>query len=1284
MLIPSHRLAARALTLSLLALGPTFLMTSTVQAQPPGAVQDNFDRPTSGTLGVATSGHQWTTHVGQVGVDGGLAVPGTGFYLSSIDAALAALDVEVTLVQPADEFWLILRFENASNYWRFGRWQGQAYTLQQVVNNGLGAPPLQTFATVAPQAGDRLSCKLRPSLIECRVNGSIVVTASSPAGSTATAAGLSGYLGSATRYDDFSAVAPSASDLVVSMTGPTVVDMGTQANWNVTVANVGAADALSATVLVTPPSAVTNLTFPGTACGPEGNSWRCALGNVTVGQTHSIEIQATTPDLLTSLTFTALASSASPDQDPADNQASITAVTREPAPAGALVFDDFNRPNGPVGTAFTGQPWTLHYGALAVAGDAAAPGEGFVLASVSGGIGRGTLDVRATGVDSEFWLVFRLSDGSNYFRFGRWRNEPYQLQKISANAATIYLPLLSVAPVAGDTLRCAYSGNQIDCLVNNVLVARATDAFNSTAAGVGVSAYQSSAARFDDLVLTDPPRADAVVQIAGSPMLRTGELGSWAVSLQNSGTGSITSAQLLVTPPQQLLGAAITGASCPLQSGVFVCAIGSIAPGATATVTLNGAASEPTSLTVSASTPVLPGETATADNAASFTTPVRASVPSNATVVDLFDRPNSPSLGTADTGQPWTNHAGSPGIQGNESALTAGFTLASLNAGVANGDVTATVAALANEFWLVLRLSDGQNYWRFGRSAGGAYQLQQIAGNQIAAPQIQLLSTVQPAAHDRLACRLSSRGVECAVNDVPVVRTTDTFNHDATRVGISGYNADTARFDEFVMVHGPEGPDLTVMVSAPVLAMTDQAHSVRVTVRNDGDAPALPSTLTINPPPAATVLAVPPSCTVSAGELTCALGPALAVAGAEQFTLTLSSAHETLSGTAQASSAGDAYPGNNAAAWTTTVYDVGSGVFDSFSRPDSPSSLGSTLSGESWETLSGTFGVVNGEAVGAAAGSLARVTAGSAFGTLEVVLGDNPSAAGIAFRIVDANNYYRLVADQDGLYRIAKVVNGVETSVQYYILRIPTQASAGDHVRIVTRPDDGMFVAVNGRHIIDAGDQQFMHATGWGLATLDASASFRSFALRYVIEGFQAYDAFDGNNGTPLLTPTSGVNYHWLTWSGPPFVYSNGTAVLSMDAYSVATLDTSSERATTKVRIVHPGSGGWIVFRFVESGETYRFGHEGGAAYAVSYVLNYTALPLPVPVQTLATRIPAAGDLLEVRQAADGTVECYVNGTMTHRFVDPGGVGFRSTLTGLASYGAAETFDDFEAIPLPH
>jgi hypothetical protein len=1265
-----------------------FLLAVTVlpaAAQSSGVI-DNFDRADASSLGVATSGQTWAVHAGSPSIAGGQAAPGSGFLLASIDAGTTEPTVRMTLVQSGPEFWMVVRFADAANYWRFGRWRGESYTLQQVSNNGIASPVIEFGTAMTPQAGDALFCRVRQALLQCGVNDVTVASTTSAAGASATRVGVSSYTSEAARFDNFSASIATLPDLAVTMIGPASVYFGTEALWRTTVANIGAVMLEPAELTIVPPAAVSNVVVSGAACGNEGALWRCSIAGFAVGQTHVIEIRATAPSVLGDLTFVSSVATAATEADLANNTFTFTSTTRPVPSSTAALYDSFNRSAGPLLNADTGQQWIHYANPLTIAADEAAAAGGFVLSAVDAGEIGGEVSATVVTPSSELWIVFRLSNASNYWRFGRWGNEPYQLQRVQGNVATILPRVATITTAPLDAVRCRYLSDQIECSANGVVVAQVADSFNLSATRVGFSTWQSPATRFDELtVVALPPDAAEVnvaIGVSGPSTLQVGHIGSWSITYRNAGTNDIQGGEVTISLPSGLAQTAATGASCTLETVQYRCTVPPAAPGYTVTIILTGAASAATSLSVRASTAVLPGEVLTTDNTATYITSVVDTPPQEALIVDRFNRPNSTALGVAETGQVWTAHYAGIGIQQDRAALGAGFTLATLDAAASTVDVSATVVTTANEFWLVLRLSDASNYWRFGRRGGQEYELQQVRAGAIVVPPITTFDNIVPADGDRLSCRVKVTAIDCAVNDLMVARTADPFNQDATRVGLSGYQALSARFDDFVAISSSSSADVGVSVQSAAVALAGELQTVTVSVANHGGTPAGDAMLVIALPSVAHSVQMPAGCSLTGvSELTCPLGAALLPGGTEQFVVMFTvDEYVVASGDATVQIPVDAFPADNHAPWTTRVEAQDGVVFDNFNREDTQEGLGTAVTGQPWQALSGGFRITGGQARATGAGAIAVLDPGFAFGTLEVVLANAAEASGVVFRVVDAQNYYRLAVEA-GVYRVMKVVDGVARDLQFHIVRHATAPHANDVVRIVSRPDDGIFVVVNGRHIIDGGDQQFMHATGWGLLARTASAVFDSFMLRPVLEGLPTSDSFDGTPGMPLRAPSSGVSYQWMSPIGAPFSYGGGFARPGQAAYAVTTLDTSSERSTTSVTVVRRGPGAWIAFRYQETSLRYfRFGTRQGAAYAVDYRAGVLQLAMPVPVEQLQTIMPSEGDRLEVRQSSDGTVECFVNGLLTHRFVDTV-TAFRSTVTGLVGEDATVAFDDFVAVP---
>jgi hypothetical protein len=358
-------------------------------------------------------------------------------------------------------------------------------------------------------------------------------------------------------------------------------------------------------------------------------------------------------------------------------------------------------------------------------------------------------------------------------------------------------------------------------------------------------------------------------------------------------------------------------------------------------------------------------------------------------------------------------------------------------------------------------------------------------------------------------------------------------------------------------------------------------------------------------------------------------------------------------------------------------------LIDSFSRTGS--GLGAADSGEPWTVHSGAFATAGGSAAATTADlSVAAVDPGWAYGTYELTVeevGDGRFWA--AFRIVDALNYFRVGPDPaTGAYRLEKVVNGVAMPVAIAITRHVVTAADGDRIRIAVRPDDGMFVSVNGVHVWDAGDTASIHVGRFGFATRSSSARFAHLEVAHVISsGVVSADAFERPDSASMGNMALGTHYAWF--AHPAWGITAGRAhVLSSTEYGTARIDAASEAADVRVTMAEVGGGAFgIVFRYDELHGTYfRFGPlQPGGAYDADFVSGASSSP-PSSIERLATVMPAAGDVLEVRQGLDGSVGCYVDGLLVLRFTDTV-TNRRSTIYGLYAAGSAARFDDVTIVP---
>lgn len=1246
-------------------------------------IYDAFDRPDSNVPGTSSSGHAWTVHSGAVGIQNGQLALGAAFSLASIEAAASSLEASVTVTAPAQEFWLIVRFANNQNYWRFGRSQNQAYQLQQVVQGGLANPAITVLASPTPAAGDRLSCRTGPSLLECSVNGVAAVRTTSNVGSAATAIGISGYQAASARFENLAVAALSADpDLSISLAGPSLAPGSAVTAFVATIRNLSTIAASPVVAVFNLP--LTDVVISGASCTASGGgSWTCTVASLPGEQSVILAIQGRTPALEGTMVITGSVQPQSGETSTADNTTAISTYVRSAAAGIAVLYDSFDRPDAStLNTATTGQLWAVNAGAVAVSNNQAAPGDGFTMVSIAPGASSWSATVVVKSLAPEFWLLVRVKDSQNYWRFGRSQGGAYQLQQISmgAVASPLITPVTTVNAAAGDVVSCDNSPTLLECAVNGTVVAKTSEPVVSGADSAGLSTYQASVARFDDFLVTRPHAPpDLSVALSGPSVVVAGTPSNWTVSVLNLSTSAAQLVEALVQLPAGTAQATGTGASCTTTGLTLRCVVPSIAPGQLVSLTVN-LTMQPMNghISVAASVTALDGETATANNSAAASTYVHDPATGTLRLYDAFDRPDMSGLGAAVTGQVWTMESPGFAVSNTQALSGSGFSLASINTGSATVNVSVKVAQAAPEFWLTLRHEDDQNYWRFGRWNNGPYQLQMIHGGALSAPAVNVIATVTPQTGDSLHCQLAGN-ILCSVNGAPVLSTLDSTGSSATRIGLSSYGASSVRFDELLAVTPLPAPNMKVEVAAPRHVLISQSHSAAVSVRNVGEQAAAGGTVLVTLPAWITIQSVPQQCTAQgAGKFGCAVAP---LSAGQAVTFPFGLIHgslTTFNGRAELSAANDpAY--DNVAAWNTWVHTAGT-VIDGFERTGS-SGLGTSPTNHVWTALSGGFQLSNGTAQAASAGALTTVNPGFSFGTMEVVLGNSAATTGLVFRVANASNYYRLAADESGYYALRKVIGGVVQPLAMGYVRAFVRPNPGDVVRLITRPDDGVFVAVNGQQILDFGDPELMTASGWGIASVNGPGSVADFSVDPRIVGYPTVDNFNGVDGTNLEQPTSGSLYNWRPWLGTPWIYQGGQAKPTYSAYTYTWVDTTSEQAAdAEVKITQLGAGAWIIFRVDELTDTYfRFGQQGGV-YNVQFVHHDVLGTSPASIQVIANPVPQNGDVVKVRQQPDGTVECFVNGVLTHRFID-NATNVRWTLYGLASHGSQSAFDDFRVTP---
>lgn len=134
-------------------------------------------------------------------------------------------------------------------------------------------------------------------------------------------------------------------------------------------------------------------------------------------------------------------------------------------------------------------------------------GGGIQLLTIPAGISDGSVEAvfsgGTLGTDKP-WLVFRLSDTSNYLLCSAQSTTTIEIYKVVAGAFT-QLATGAYSWVGGEKVRVAFSGATLTAYVDDVQKASGSDAFNSSATNVGLGAGTNSPTlRYDNINVTVP------------------------------------------------------------------------------------------------------------------------------------------------------------------------------------------------------------------------------------------------------------------------------------------------------------------------------------------------------------------------------------------------------------------------------------------------------------------------------------------------------------------------------------------------------------------------------------------------------------------------------------------------------------------------------------------------------------------------------------------------------------------------------------------------------------
>lgn len=176
-------------------------------------------------------------------------------------------------------------------------------------------------------------------------------------------------------------------------------------------------------------------------------------------------------------------------------------------------------------------------------------------------------------------------------------------------------------------------------------------------------------------------------------------------------------------------------------------------------------------------------------------------------VLDSFDRADSlTSLGSADTGQVWTAHAGTWGISGSTAYIASSVSdaAATVDTGTPDGlislDLT-TGTSIVNGIYcgIDFRTTDATNrlFARL-RETGHVELYKQVAGTYTSLGSAVVAVAVNTTY--RLAVRLVGSSIKVLVDGVELLSVTETFNNTVTHHGLTGHSAGDSlavRWDNF-------------------------------------------------------------------------------------------------------------------------------------------------------------------------------------------------------------------------------------------------------------------------------------------------------------------------------------------------------------------------------------------------------------------------------------------------------------------------------------------------------
>ncbi len=163
-------------------------------------------------------------------------------------------------------------------------------------------------------------------------------------------------------------------------------------------------------------------------------------------------------------------------------------------------------------------------------------------------------------------------------------------------------------------------------------------------------------------------------------------------------------------------------------------------------------------------------------------------------VYDTFDRSDSASIGTADTGQIWTEDVGDLQISGNllkTTTVSSGQSICSLESGLSNGRFSLTVNIgadlITRNVGVIFRMTDANNFWvaRPSKTSGGAGSVQIVkCVSGVFTTVANISATVNANTEYSVMAVANNDIISLYFNGSLITEITDNFNATATKAGV--------------------------------------------------------------------------------------------------------------------------------------------------------------------------------------------------------------------------------------------------------------------------------------------------------------------------------------------------------------------------------------------------------------------------------------------------------------------------------------------------------------------